>query len=380
MRRTVVAFFVFIFAISLSARQLTDSSRISLITATAGDELYSTFGHSGIRIYDSSLGIDVVFNYGTFDFNTPNFYLKFTRGKLNYMLSVEDFGSFIESLSSEKRIATEQVFNFNQAQKQKLFDLLIENYRPENRFYKYDFFYDNCATRIRDIVSKTLDNKIIIKENNIVSKLKFRELIKPCFANMPWSRFGTDILLGLPTDKVAGQQNAMFLPDKMFDAYANATIDGKFPLISETKVLNPGIKQALTPPMFFNPLLFGYLLLLISILSLLNKTTNAIFDYSFFSLVGFLGVLILILWFASDHIATRENLNILWAIPTHMVFVFFRNKRSWLVRGYFFLTAIISFLVLILWKLLPQGLNEAFVPILLIIVLKSSSIVYRCRK
>jgi hypothetical protein len=196
---------------------------------------------------------------------------------------------------------------------------------------------------------------------------------------MPWSRFGTDILLGIPTDKIAGFQNAMFLPDKMFDAYACATIDEKLSLVSATKVLNKGIKPALSPPGFFTPLLFGYLLLILSILSLINKTTSAIFDYLFFITIGLLGVLVFLMWFATEHTETRDNLNILWAFPGHIVFIFFKNKKWKFIRYYFLSTSIVTAILLLCWKILPQELNLAFIPILLVIMIKSMSIYFHAK-
>jgi hypothetical protein len=132
-------------------QQLSDQAVISLITADPGEELYSLFGHSAIRVKDTVNNQDLVFNYGTFNFNTPNFYMKFTRGKLLYMLSIQQFDRFKRSYEYEKRDLKEQILNLTQDQKQAIFQFLLWNYQPENRYYKYDFFFDNCATRIRDV-------------------------------------------------------------------------------------------------------------------------------------------------------------------------------------------------------------------------------------
>lgn len=150
---------VLLCAISLSpasvAQNLSDSSRISLMTVAPGDFLYSTFGHSALRVFDPVNNIDRCYNYGTFDFDQPNFYLNFCRGKLLYSLDVEPGRHFVRGNLQDNRPMQEQVFDLGAAQRQRLFNLLETNALPENRSYKYDFFYDNCATRIRDIVQET---------------------------------------------------------------------------------------------------------------------------------------------------------------------------------------------------------------------------------
>ena len=173
------------------AQALSERASISLLTGSPGTELYSTFGHSAIRVHDPSTGMDIVFNYGTFDFNTPNFYLKFAQGKLNYKLSIETFEQFRAGFIYENRSVVEQKFNLTQTQKNLLFALLEQNYLPENRFYKYDFFFDNCATRIRDLMITAFgeDFQYQYPEEWKNSGLTFRNLIDMYLTNHHWSDF-----------------------------------------------------------------------------------------------------------------------------------------------------------------------------------------------
>ena len=145
------AFFSLQFA---SARDLSDSSRVTLLTVAPGDELYSAFGHTGIRVTDYKNNFDVVFNYGTFDFNQPGFYTNFIKGKMRYMISTDRFDNFMDAYIYEKRSVTEQELNLTTSDKQKIFAFLYNNALPENREYYYDFFWDNCATRPRDVFEK----------------------------------------------------------------------------------------------------------------------------------------------------------------------------------------------------------------------------------
>jgi len=178
MRRRLLlfSFFIFHFSFFISAQTDTSHLRISLLTCTPGEDLYSTFGHSALRITDSSGNDNIVFNYGTFDFSEPGFYIKFIRGKLMYYLSTENFDSFRDFYKTEKRGITEQVLNLSSSEKKSIIKLLQQNLESENRFYKYDFLFDNCTTRLRDLLEKTADTSVSF--GNVLSrKTRFRELI-----------------------------------------------------------------------------------------------------------------------------------------------------------------------------------------------------------
>ena len=147
--------------------QLTDQAQISVLTCGTGDQLYSSFGHSAFRVQDPNHGIDIVYNYGTFDFDTPNFYLKFAGGKLLYSLSRQHFANFLYTYQLENRWVKEQLLDLKTDDKNKLFGFLEENYKPENRYYQYDFIYENCSTKIPEVLRGVLGNSLVFRDNHL---------------------------------------------------------------------------------------------------------------------------------------------------------------------------------------------------------------------
>jgi hypothetical protein len=394
-----VAFFIgfVFFSLSIYAQsaELSPDAEITLLTASPGNELYSVFGHSAIRVIDTDNNIDLVFNYGTFDFNTPNFYVKFVRGKLLYKLSVVPMEYFLAEYRYEGRAVYEQVLDLTFEQKQRLFDFLMVNRLPENAYYHYDFFYDNCATRIRDIIDLIVEPEWAT-ENEITPEAvagirsildyefqyspevseprTFRDLLQPYLINMPWSKFGIDLALGLPTDKIASAWDFMYLPEEMLIAFALATHEDGRSLTSEYRIILPiAIEADPAPPVL--PQYVFWVLFLISIALMVNPRRSLIFDKTLFSVLGITGVIIIFLWFFTDHISTKTNLNILWAIPTHLYFIWFtkyENMKS-SARFYFRMITLLSLGLILMWPFVPQDYHPAFFPIVLIVLIKSAT-------
>lgn len=371
-------FSLFLFLISYSSIAQPDSChlRISLLTASPGEELYSTFGHSALRITDSLNNDDVVYNYGTFNFDEPGFYLKFIQGKLMYYLSTEDFNSFKQSYQQENRSLIEQVLNLSCTEKQKLLQLLQLNLQGENKFYKYDFLFDNCTTRLRDLLEKTADSSVyfttILKTNT-----SFRELIHEYlnYNDKEWSKLGIDLLLGSKTDAIMNKREIMFLPDYLLKGFDSATISGKPVVAFKNNVYNLQPKKVeknflLSPVFIFSLLLVAIVLLSFSKNDGIKKFLFG-FDGFLFFITGFAGLLILVMWFFTEHLLTKDNYNIIWAWPTHLIMAFFiHSKKNW-VKKYFWTVAIFNMLVLIVWFFLPQQLNPAFIPFVLLLIVRS---------
>lgn len=368
----------------VSGQKLSPVAEVSIISCSPGEDLYSVFGHSAIRIYDPMSNIDYVYNYGTFDFGAPNFYLKFARGKLDYMLSVEYFKDFKNSYIEENRTVWEQTLELTHTEKQKLYELLETNAKPENKFYKYDFFFDNCATRIRDILQKTLNNKIIYPDLKGTKELSFRELIEPYMENQKWGDFGIDVLMGLLSDKTTRSEQYMFLPDELKKGFETAKIKNSdrkllksINTVYESKTSSSVSTEFLTPNKVFWGLFF-----LVAILSLLIWKRNpkrCWFDFFFFLIFGLLGILFLLMWFATDHKVTPWNLNILWALPSHAVIAFFLLKKNkpYFLSFYFLGTCLLSIVLLLAYKALPQELNISTIPIILTLALRSFIIFWK---
>ncbi len=359
-----------------SNRKLTEKAFISVLTCSEGDELYSAFGHSAIRICDPEMNIDYVFNYGTFDFDTPNFYLKFANGKLNYMLSYGYFKKFLPEYFRRNRRVNEQILNLSHNEKQKIFNALIENYKPENRYYKYDFFYDNCATRIYDIIVENIDGEIVIKSDNSAN-LSFRNYLHHYLIHSPWIETGLNLLLGIPADKIATHQQSTFLPDflmELFDRMQIKTGDQVKSLVLSNKTLLKRDENQLSKNKFLFPDFLGWIaLVVILIISLLYKNRNSIFlnlfDRFIFIVAGFIGVLLLYLWLVTDHEVTRNNLNVLWSFPSLLI-IGFARYQSRIVHSLVAINLLLLCIFILCWWIIPQSFPVITLPVSIILALR----------
>ena len=351
--------------------------RISLLTAAPGENLYLRFGHSAIRIRIDSLGYDAVYNYGTFAFDQPHFYVNFARGRMRYCLSVSSYDRFIADYMYENRRMREQVFALDSAQTMFVFDFLQNNHLPEHRYYWYHFFLDNCATRIRDLMLQTFDGtELPIADDSPT----FRDLVHLYVNEHPWGKFGIDIALGLPTDRKTGAFEQMFLPDYMFNTFARMLYHGR-PVVKETNDIFVPVQLAIPPPGLITPMVVCCLVLALALffsfkfndaglrLNILPKA----FDFILFFAIGWVGLLVTFLWFFTDHTNTQNNLNVIWALPTHLVMAFFLLPKQCInfTRYYFLTTAILAMLLLVMWIFLPQRLNPSLIPLVFAVALRA---------
>ena len=353
-----------------------DSShlRISLLTCTPGQELYSTFGHSAYRVIDSSSVTDIVYNYGTFNFDDDGFYLKFVRGKLLYYVSAVDFRDFKYDYETTNRGITEQVLNLTAAEKISIQHFLNENLKEENKYYKYDFFFDNCTTRLRDILKKQ-NNSSFCKKPVMPQGSRFRQAIHQYLDknHKDWSKLGIDILLGQPCDGVMTAEQMQFLPDNLMKSLDSS--DHKMVTSSQNlyNITEDNNKHSLFTPLVVFSLLMVFIIL---IGFAKNKFAQAFlqgFDGLFFFLTGAIGIILIFMWIGTDHSMTKNNFNLLWAWPTHTIMAFFvTNKKSW-VKKYFLFTSIVLTTVLLSWFFLPQQMNNGLLPIVLLLIYRSAT-------
>ena len=361
-----------------------DSShlQISLLTCTPGEELYSTFGHSAYRIVDSSVSFndtyrDIVYNYGTFNFDDDGFYLKFVRGKLLYYISAENFEDFKYNYQTSNRGITEQVLNLTGAEKINIQRFLNNNLREENKYYKYDFFLDNCTTRLRDILKKNHDSSFTIKPV-MPAGTTFRQAIYQYLdrGDKQWSKLGIDILLGQPCDGVMTAEQMQFLPDNLMISLDSAN----HPLTLSHKSLYT-FNEEQNRHSIFNPLvILSLLLVAIAGISLLkNKFAQKFiqgFDGILFFCTGLLGIILLLMWFGTDHSMTKNNFNLLWAWPMHIVIAFFVNSNKSWVKRYFAISSVALVMVLLAWFFLRQHLNVSLIPFVLLLIHRSATKVF----
>lgn len=369
--RLLVIVTVCFFGLTKAYPQLSSQAKISLLTATPGGELYSVFGHSALRVSDPEAGIDEVYNYGTFDFDTPNFYMKFIRGKLLYKLSVTTFEVFLHDYRIEGRGVSEQVLNLNHDEKQRIYNFLQVNRQPGNEYYLYDFFFDNCATRIRDVVEMQI-NPDWGDDPFPQYNRSFRQMLRPYLSGKPWAQFGVDLVLGLPSDRRASPWHYMFLPDEMFLAFAQARNSSGIALVYQNDVVldETFVKKK---PSLASPVVMAWILFGLGMLTLIKSRISRVFDKVFFSLLAITGFLILFMWFVSDHKATNANLNLLWALPTHLYFIFKANMiyPIGIPRYYFKFVFYINVGMILFWPILPQSFHLAFLPIIMLSAVKS---------
>jgi len=370
----------------VQAQETIDKTEVSILTCSPGLELYSLFGHSAIRVQDPSRNLDVVFNYGNFDFNTPNFYPKFVRGKLKYNLTVNHYRDFVASYKRNKRWIKEQELNLSSESKQKLIQALWENYRPENRYYFYDFLFNNCSTLIRDVLQKEIVGEIEYQKADKVSERSFRDLLDLYMTETPWIYTGIHLVLGQPLDMKATHYQEMFLPDMLMSGFDQTLVSEngntkKF--VSKENVILSEMAQQKPTAWYLHPLfIFGFIALIglaLTISSIRNEKRFVLLDVLVFGSTSLFGFLILFLWFFTDHQAMGPNFNILWALPIHLPIIhllFKKNRPTW-VKTYFKYHSIFILLLIAAWPIMPQKLPYTILPFIVLILIRS---IYNARR
>lgn len=370
---------------------LSEKASISVLTFGPGkEELYAGFGHSAIRVYDPANNIDWAFNYGTFDFDQPNFYLNFTRGQLLYKLAVQDFKRMKQYYEYFNRYILEQIVDLDSFQRQKVFDFLIDNAKPENADYYYDYFYNNCSTKIGDVFVAALGEDFKFNEDFVDEPgLTIRNLTDRLTADeFPWGKLGIDLCLGLPMDKQLTNLEYMFLPDYVHKAFNRAEVrkeSGWQNAVAEDRILFNSVPSSTTGTTFTPNLVFWMLFVVglsLTIWSELKNISLNWLDVFLFILIGLLGSLLTLLWLATDHKAAAWNMNILWALPTHLLFgisLIRRGLRDWQIK-YAYLVVGMSLILLITWSFLPQQLNWAMLPVALLLGLRSMARIRGARR
>lgn len=376
-KKIVTLLFLIFSALGFSQEMLLSPlSKISLLTVGTGDDLYSKFGHSAFRIQDPTIGVDRIYDYGGFDFDPPGFYVKFARGKLNYRMSGYKTDSLIEGYKQENRWIKEQTLNLSQAERNQIFAFLQNNYREENRYYMYDFLFDNCATKIPEVLKDGLGDKLKFDLTQIENPFTFRQLIHQSLDENAWATFGIDLALGSIIDRKATTWEHQFLPLYVEKQMSNTTINGEAFVTKEEMLLEEKSKKKenqflLTP-------LFWLILLMISVVIITyfdhkkNKRSRWL-DFALFFITGAAGLLIFFLWFMTDHVFTKANFNLLWAFPLNLVlaFILMKSKTApiWVKKYLWILLAGIA-ITGILWIFKIQIFSPLIIFILVALVIR----------
>lgn len=373
MKRIVIlaALLLLLFAPALDA-QRADSADVYMITCAPGNASYSIYGHTALRISMRSTQFDMVYNWGIFDFSTPNFVYRFAKGRLDYMLGAYSYERFLEEYIAEGRSVWSQKLNLTTQEKERLFVIINENLKPENVKYRYDFFFDNCATRVRDIVAEAATDTVIfpVKEES----KSFRQLIDPFQKVLPWLDMGADMLLGLQSDRKASVADEMFLPMFLRDNFAGSVIihdgaseplAGPMETVVDMPAGIPGTKPWVPQAVFWALFLFVFLLTFV----LKRPGLEKVLDYPLYLIYSILALVLVFTNILSEHDALHLNLlflgiNIL--IPILFVMLVAGKKAVMLHR----LTLTVSLLWIPVSLLAGQGINPALIPLVLTIMVR----------
>ncbi len=354
--------------------RLSAESEVSMVTILPGDPVYSMFGHSALRVHDPALNVDRLYNYGTFDFGDPFFIPKFAYGHLRYFLSVVPYPAALRAYEQQRRPVIEQTLNLTRAQRTALFRYLQVNARPENRYYQYVFFFDNCSTRVRDALEQALGDAVQFSDRPHPDAT-FRHLLDPYAANLPLVDLSFDLALGMPSDRRPTPREAHFLPEYLFAAFEHATVqhsDTTRALVARTDTVRWIEGYSSTPTAFDWPRAAGWLLLVLTLgwtgwQATTGHRPGTYGDALLLAGIGCTGLLACFLWFVATYEVTEYNWNLLWAWPTHLIAaaVLLWRPSAYGLRAYFAVTAVGTLIVAAGWMGWPQDLHAAVFPVVL---------------
>ena len=361
--------------------QSTDSIRFSLLTCAPGTEIYSLFGHTAIRYENYTRRIDVVFNYGMFSFNTPNFIFRFVAGETDYQLGITPYSYFEAEYAMRGSSVYQQVLNLTQSEKERLLTILENNYLPENRIYRYNYFYDNCTTRARDKIEECIEGKVVYPDS--LSGKSYRSIVHEFTAGSPWDELGIDLCLGAEADKEINKRQQMFSPFYMKYYASNAYVvdagGSRRPLIlDETKIVDVEPEEV-QPGFVLSPLMCGALFLALCVVMAWGQwKTQRIWwgwDIVLYGLQGLAGCIIAFLFFFSVHPTVGSNWLLILFNPIPLLYLPFmvykavkRKKDYYHVGNMVYLTLFITIL-----PFCGQEFNLTVLPLALGLLVTSAS-------
>lgn len=382
LKRLVFLLALFVSVSAQAITKLSEDASVSLLTCSPGEKIYELFGHTGIHIVDKSQHIDCVFNYGLFDFNDSNFIFNFLRGKTDYQVGVCGYQDFALSYILRNSSLTELQLNLNQKEKQAIWEKLNWDILPENKVYRYNFIFNNCATRPRDVFERNVEGNISYPLS--IQPITYREAIEIYTENAPWAKFAFDLCLGSHTDEVASERDLLFLPELLSES------------LSQSYIIKDGNKTKLTQPLkeifpkdtkieneknnFFTPIVvFSFLFLIIFLVSVygyINKTKYHWIDIVLFTIGGMVGSIITFLFFFSKHPFTDANFNIIWLNPFMfapiLIWIFGKKKESECCLIFYFIESIVLTIFIVSMWAIPQYFNPAFIPLILLFLTRSA--------
>ncbi len=393
MRRILLFLMLAVATLGTRAQAVSDSLEMSILTCSPGDEVYSLYGHTALRCRDLGGSLDVAFNYGVFSFNQPHFLWHFVLGECDYMVWPTEWENFLTEYEERGSSVTQQTLNLTTAEAKRLFELLVTNCQPENRVYRYNYFYNNCTTKVRDICEQAIDGHVVYPAQD--EALTFRQHIHRYTRNHPWAQEGDDVLLGADVDTLIGERESMFLPENLMRLAQQAVIigpDGALrPLLKNAEIVLQARPQEAPHHGFLDfllsPLGVGLMLLLVALVLMAVEWRFGTWLWGFDALLlllrGLSGTLLCFMFFFSEHPAVGSNwltvvLNPLAFVGLILVICAAKNGRT--TRWFAFDFAILA-LFIVIYALGLQEFGKLVVPLTLVLVTRPISYyLFRQRK
>lgn len=381
MKKVILLYILFLFTSSVFAYpKLSENAAVSILTYSRTNEVHAMYGHTAMRINDPTGGFDMIFNYGMFDFRSDYFVYRFARGYTDYILGISNFQNLSIECYIRNMSVSEQVLNLTPLEKQRVFDFLMKNAEPENRTYRYNFLYDNCATRPRQVIENCVSGRVVYKDS--VATKTFRALIHDCIGPNKWLTFGIDLVLGAPLDSKATYREQMFLPAYFADAFNRSVIvdslgNERKMVLSNSEIIpaNPLVEEV--TPFWYAPntiaALIFVLVFVVSFIGLKKQKFYTWIDVFLFSVYGLTGSIIFFMTFFSTHPATYPNYNLFVFHPLHLLFAIcllipvLKAKLS----KYYIINAVILAVFLLLARFLKQQFSVAIVLLTLTLFFRS---------
>ena len=357
----VLTFILSVVNATVGAQSMTNPDRIqiSLLTCSPGKEVWAQYGHTAIRYYDKESGEDLAINYGIFSLDQTYFIPRFVLGMTDYRMGVQPMDMFLAQYSYEGRGVVEQVLNLSAEDKEVIYKALQENMKPENVVYRYNYFFDNCTTRARDMLVNHLHGKVVYPPAE--EDATFRSMIHKWNNKYEWSQFGEDLLLGVNADRKTTKSEQQFLPENLRNDFDKATYKGK-PLVKETNVLLDAETEVAEPAFPLSPLsialIFAAISLVMMLFSYRRQQVYWAWDLALMLTSGLMGIIFFVMIF-SQHPCVSLNFILLFFNPLPLFFLYSTIKKKkviwWKIWG-----------VLIILGLFGSLFQEIPLPILIV--------------
>ena len=368
--------------INASEQKNQNRFEISILSIGEGSSLADAFGHSGIRVIDLVKKTDLVFNFGVYDFDSPNFYSNFVKGRPKYKLDDQNYNNFVKNYIKEKRYVIEHHLNLDEKTTENIVYKLYKNL--ENPEYTYDYLRDNCATRVADIIIDNTNNKLKVDKIEHYENISFRMLIHNKINENSWAALGIDLCLGAIIDKQISIRETLFLPENLM-GYLQEFENKKENRVTRKVIYSP-LQQTSYIEKLPSPLNINLILSLLIIVTTFfnyknNKWTKSI-DLFISLFTGAIGLLIVYLWFFSDHFAAAQNFNLLWAFPINfgLILCIFKNKiPSWTI-GYLKFLIILICLLFLHWITGVQKYNITLLSIFIALIIRYVFLIFHINK